>query len=356
MAGGDAVLVRRLLIVVGVAVAAGLLWMLREVALLAFASVVFALLLRSVAGPLGHALRLAPGLALALTVIALVLALSLLGAFFGWRMAAQISEANALLPEAFTLFLAWVRSVPLGSRLMGDMNQIHFAAALPTLMHVPGYALSAVAILADGLLTGIGGVYLAAQPRLYREGLVTLLPPALRPRLDGVMEESGRLLRRWLLAQLIAMISVGFMVGIGLTAIGVPAPGALGLFAGLAEFVPFAGPVVSAVPALLLALLHGPDKAGWTLVLFVAIQQIEGNLLLPLLQRRIVLMPPALTLFALVVFGVIFGPLGVFLATPLTILVIVLVKQLYLPFVGGVAGAGTLDPAQTSNGRAKELS
>lgn len=334
MGSQDAVFLRRTAIVAGVAAAAIAVWRLRDAAMLLFASIVLSLALRSLSQPIARRLRLKPGLALSLTVLALAVALAMLGAFFGWTLQAQISEATALLPQAVGVFEAWVQGFPLGARLLAEFDQLHFDA-IPTLLHVPAYALTGVAILAEAVLAGAGAIYFAAQPQLYRKGFLALWPPAARSRLGGMLDETGALLRKWLLAQAIAMLTVGFLVGFGMWLIGAPAPGALGLFAGLAEVVPFAGPVLSAAPALLLALLHGVGKAGWTLLLFVGVQQFEGNLLLPLLQRRVMLLPPALSLFALAVFGVIFGPLGVFLATPLTIVVIVAVKRLYLPTLKG---------------------
>jgi predicted PurR-regulated permease PerM len=110
----------------------------------------------------------------------------------------------------------------------------------------------------------------------------------------------------------------------------VPSALALGLFAGLAEFVPIVGPIVSAVPALIIALSRSYELALWVLLMFVVLQQIEGNLIQPLIQRRMVSLPPALTLFAVVVFGLLFGAIGVLLATPLTVTGFVLVRQLYI--------------------------
>src|SRR6185437_10851736 len=110
----------------------------------------------------------------------------------------------------------------------------------------------------------------------------------------------------------------------------IPAAAALGLFAAAAEFVPIAGPIASAIPALLLASLHGLDKVGWTLLLFVVVQQFESNLLIPLLHRRIVSLRPLLVLFSLMAFEVLFGFLGILLANPLTIVIKTAVERFYI--------------------------
>ena len=120
------------------------------------------------------------------------------------------------------------------------------------------------------------------------------------------------------------------LTGLGLAWVGLPSALALGLLAGLLAFVPLVGPIVSAIPALLLALADGAATVGWTLAVFVGVQQIEGNVVMPFVQRRMVDLPPALLLFAIVAAGTLLGPLGALLAAPLTVVVFVLVKRLYV--------------------------
>jgi predicted PurR-regulated permease PerM len=126
------------------------------------------------------------------------------------------------------------------------------------------------------------------------------------------------------------MMLVFVLTGLGLWAIGLPAALALALLAGLAEFVPLIGPVVAAIPALLIALAEGWQTALWTLLLYLAIQQVESNLIMPLVQHRVVSLPPAVALFAVVAFGLLFGSLGVLFATPLAVVIFVAVKKLWV--------------------------
>jgi predicted PurR-regulated permease PerM len=123
---------------------------------------------------------------------------------------------------------------------------------------------------------------------------------------------------------------VGVLTTLGLWLLGIPSALALGLLAGVLEFVPFLGPILSAVPAVALALGEGMDTMLWVVGLYVAVQQIEGALITPLVQQHTVDLPPALTIFAIVAFGVLFGPLGILLATPLAVVVFVLVKKLWV--------------------------
>jgi predicted PurR-regulated permease PerM len=222
----------------------------------------------------------------------------------------------------------WVRSTPIGSRVVSAAQQFHISAALPALWRLPLFAWRGVEVLGECVAALVGGIYLAAQPDLYRRGLMRVLPPSARPWTDSLLDETGLRLRQWLFAQFISMVSIGVFVGAGLTMIGIPASLALGLFAGLAEFIPVAGPILGSIPALLIALLHGLDKAEYVLGLFILVQQFEGHVLLPLVQRRFATLPPVVTIFSLIGFAVLFGWTGVLFATPLAVAGSVLLKHL----------------------------
>ncbi|WP_420473766.1 AI-2E family transporter [Noviherbaspirillum sp. ST9] len=134
----------------------------------------------------------------------------------------------------------------------------------------------------------------------------------------------------WLRGKLLSMTVVGAATAIGLTILGVPLALALGLVAGLLDFIPYIGPVLAAIPALLIAFSQGPMLALYVILLFIVLQLLEGYLLLPLIERKTVSMPPALTITMQVLMGLAFGLAGIALATPLTAVVAVLVAMLYV--------------------------
>jgi len=319
---------RRAAIVLAMIVALLAAWRLHELILLLFGSVLIGVLLRRLMVWVKRWTRLPEGAALFVAVAGVLLLLGFFGFFFGWRIQGQIAEAADLIPKGLRIFTDWVRATPVGSRLIGAAKEVHAAAAIPVLTQVPMFAWSAMVILGESLAALVGGIYLAAQPDLYRRGLMRLLPARLRPWTASLLEETGSRLRQWLIAQLVAMASIGVLVGAGLTLIGVPASLALGLFAGLTEFVPVAGPIVGAVPALLIALLHGVNKAEYVLLLFVLVQQFEGHVLLPLVQRRFATLPPVVTVFSLIGAAVLFGWVGALFATPLAVAGSVLLERL----------------------------
>lgn len=172
-------------------------------------------------------------------------------------------------------------------------------------------------------------LYLAASPRTYRDGVAALVPPKHRARATEILNQIGRALQGWILGQLVSMLVVGIMVWLGLTIIGVPLALVLGLLAGLFEFVPLVGPVLAYVPAVIVASSQGFTDVLWVTLLYVVIQQLEGHLVVPLVQRHAIDLPPALTIGAVFVGGAAFGPVGLLVATPLAAVGLVLVDMIY---------------------------
>jgi predicted PurR-regulated permease PerM len=322
--------VRRLLIAVAIVILALLAWHLVDVLLLVFGAVLVAVLLRALAGPIAAWTPLSDGWALATVAFALGTGIAVAAWLFGAEVRAQVGELADRLPEAWRSLEERLGATDLGERLV-DRAQDAAPDAGSVLSGLTGVLYSFVGGLADLLLIAFGGLYLAAQPDLYRRGVLLLFPAdGPRERIAGTLDAAGAALRLWLLGQLVAMVFLFVLTGLGLWAIGVPAALALALLAGLAQFVPLIGPIVAAGPALLIALSEGAQIALWTLLLYVAIQQVESNLITPLVQRQAVSLPPAVTLFAVVAFGLLFGPLGILFATPLAVVAFVAVKKLWV--------------------------
>ncbi len=178
-------------------------------------------------------------------------------------------------------------------------------------------------------------MYIAASPGLYREGILHLIPHRNRDRAEEWLTTLGDTLRQWLVARLMAMVLIGLITGAGLAALGVKGAAALGVLAGLLEFVPFFGPIVSAIPAIGVALVDSPSKALWVLGLYLLIQQLEGNVITPILLKKRLDVPPVMTVVAVAALSLVFGVLGMLIAEPLLAAVLVTTKMLYVTDVVG---------------------
>ena len=322
------IFIERLVIAVIVIGIALLLWNLRNLFMLVFGAVLVSVILNIVAKPIRERLKAPDWLALLGAVLIVVGVIVAAFWTFGAQVTRQAHALREMIPAAWSALEARLDVWGLGDALRDWTATLGGGGGVVS--NLGNIAVIVGNGIADTLLVIVGGIYLAAQPELYRVGALKLVPERGRALAAQALAASGRALHLWLVGRMVSMSVVGFLTWLGLTAIGVPSALALGLLAALLEFVPFLGPILSAVPALLLAFAESPQQAVWTLLLFLAIQQFEGNVLEPLVQQRAVDLPPALLLFALVAGGLVFGVVGVILAAPFTVVVYVMVKRLYV--------------------------
>ena len=184
--------------------------------------------------------------------------------------------------------------------------------------------------IANAFIILFMGIYLASNPEWYRRGLISLIPPAARPETRTLLQQIGHSLRWWLFGRAVGMLIVGIITGLGLWLLDVPLALTLGSIAAVADFVPFIGPIVAAAPAVLVASTGGATKIGYVLALYAVIQVFEGYIPTPMIEQRSVKLPPALTIAAQVVLGVLIGGVGVVFATPLLAVVVLVVLHLYV--------------------------
>jgi predicted PurR-regulated permease PerM len=319
----DWVFVRRVLTVFAIGALALALWVLADLVLVIFAAVLCSIALRTMTAPIVGVTNMPQPLALALVVI-LTLAVGA-GLFlqFGGRLVAQtqylLQEAPAALKTLTAGYNLDALSDSAGGSVVGGI-----ATGLLT------FGTSIVGAAASAVLIVVGGLYLAGAPEPYKRGFVALFPTRWHEIVSSTLEDSSFALSRWLKAQLISMCVVGVATGAGMWLAGVPSPLALGLIAGGLAFIPYIGPILAAVPALLLASTGGWDLTVAALVVTIAVQQLENNLIMPLVVGRVVELPAAVGLFATVAMGLLFGPLGFILGYPLAIFADVAIRRLYV--------------------------
>ncbi|HEX5042491.1 MAG TPA: AI-2E family transporter [Candidatus Polarisedimenticolaceae bacterium] len=318
---------------------ASMLWYGRQVVLLLFAAVLLGVALQGLAAPLSRRARVPYWAALTLVILVLAGALAGLGAIIGPRLQDQVSVLRRELPSALDGMEERLRQYDWGeeaiertedlqqsvSRLEGRTLWRRIAGIFSTLLG----GVVAVAVIV------VVGIYLAAGGPRYVEALVRLFPQHRRGRMTDVFRQVVRFLRWWLLGRFVTMVFVGVVTGVGLALLGVPLALTFGILVGLLDFVPNVGPVLAAAPAVLLALVQRPSLALWVVLLYTAVQAVEAYLLTPMVERRTVSLEPALIVAAQLFAAVFLGALGVLLASPITAVVLVLVRMLYLEDVLG---------------------
>ena len=309
-----------LLLAVGLVLALILAWMGRIILLLIFAAMVVAVLLTAVVDWIKAKLQLRRGLAFALILLTAATVLFLTLWISGPKIIEQFSNLQTDLPQAAHQLVERAKGYGWGRWLLAqwsDYSQLSdsFSNAL---MRIGGIVLSTAGLLTGFIVVAFLGLYLAAEPDVYFSGIRRATPRRHRVTLDACASSAVHFLRSWLLAQMLSMVAVGTLVTVGLLVLGVPLAGTLGIIAALMTFIPNIGPLLSVVPAALLALAISPGKGLLTVLLFALVHFLEGNIITPLLQRKIVRLPPALTLTAQLLLAAIAGPLGVALAAPLT--------------------------------------
>jgi predicted PurR-regulated permease PerM len=296
------------------------LWLLGTTPLVIFSGVLFAIILHGLSSWLSRRTGMRRRWALAVVVTTLVAAAAAAVVLTGPSAARQAEELRKRLPRVVRPLRAKIERHELGRDLLGSNGQQQPGAVAERAGRAFGTALG---LVADALIVFFLGVFLAAEPDLYRRGVLSLVPQRSRGRAREALDAAGETLKWWLLGRAFTMVVIGALTTVGLLVLGAPMAVPMGVLAGLLNFVPYVGPVIAGIPAVALALTEGVRPALHVTALYVFVQSLEGYVLTPLVDRRTVSIPPALGLSAQLVFGVLLGAAGVMLASPLVVCALV---------------------------------
>ena len=324
-------LVSALLRVGAIALLLLLAWYLVDVLLLAFAGVLIAVLLRAPADFLASRTRLSPNLSIAVVFVVLALALGGAGFAMAPEIGRQVDELTQQVPKAASELTGSLQQYGWGRWLLERVQSTGEMAAKPEVVQGAGRVLStSFGAVASLFTVAVVGLWVTLQPRLYVDAGVRLFPLASRPRARSIASECGTVLQRWLIGSFLSMTIVFILSWIGLSLLGIPLALVLALLAGAMVFIPNFGPLLSAIPAVLLALTQSPQTVLWVVLLYVGVQIVDNTITTPIIQRHAVSIPPALMMVTQVAMGVLAGGLGVIVAVPLIALVMVLVRRIYI--------------------------
>ena len=312
----------------GLTLAILFIWFVWEVLLLAFAGVLLATILSAFTEWVQAHTGLRRGSSYAIVVIVLTVIVAAAIWALAPRVIAQAGEISTVLPKAIEHARDTLNQYDWGQYISSTLDRAVERMNLAS--RVGSLASAMIDAVAALVVVVVVGFFVALEPEAYERGALQVFPTSQRGKAAKIFSEIGYTMRWWLLGQLVPMAVLGAGTMIGLWLLGIPLAFTLGLLTAIMLFVPYVGSLLSAIPAVLIALLHGPMKMVWVVALFCAVHALEGYVITPLSQRRAIRLPPALTIIAQLLMWEVAGLLGVALATPLTAAAIVLVKMLYL--------------------------
>lgn len=300
------------------------------VLLLIFAGVLFGIFLNGISSWIADYLPLSYVWANALVVTVLIVLVCLGVYYLGSQIAEQATELQSQLEQSAQNLSEKLRESDWAQQFFNqdsNLSNIFSGKTMQNLMR----GMQQVAWLITGLLViFFVGLYLAFDPALYEEGFLQIVPPRRREFAKEIMRRCRTVLGYWIVGRLVSMSIISLITMIGLWLLDVPLAISLGVLAGLLTFIPNIGPVIAAVPQALLALQVGINTVLYVILFNLALQGVESYLVTPMIQRYEVSLPPALTIFAQLLMGLLVGVIGIVMAAPMTAAIIVLVNILYL--------------------------
>nr|WP_228056340.1 AI-2E family transporter [Microcoleus sp. LEGE 07076] len=314
-----------------------ILWKIRAIVLLFFTAVILAIALNRLVRRLQQS-GARREVAIALTV-GIVLVLSSVFIFLIFtRLSSQFEELTQLIPlgiEQLRSWIDWLQARVPEPAINNIPNLDNLTRQLQTfsqwvISHIYLFLSNSFSLVINFLLITVLTIMLVVNPVPYRRVIISLFPAFYRQRVDEILTECEKSLMGWLAGIALSMTFIGITTTVGLFFLQVQLPFINGFLAFLLALIPYVGAILSAVPPMLLALLDSPGKAGGVLLLYFAIQQIEGNFVTPIIMEKQVSLLPAYTLALLGAFGSLLGFLGLLLALPILIIAQTLVQEVLI--------------------------
>ena len=318
---------QRVLVLILLSALALMLFEIKNILLLLFASILMAVLIRATVEFIKGKAKLGEGVSFALALLLLVGLIAGFFAMFGFQISKQLQDLIEILPkgmeqlsERFDIDLTWNEI----------RNAVGASEASDILKKVSVYGLTTFNIITDLMLMFVAAIFLAADPTAYRDGALLVVPPRARKHLGETMNAVGQALKKWFGGQLLEMGAVFLMSAAAYWLLGLPSALALAAIAGVTNFIPMLGPIIGGLAAVMVAATLGAPTLLWTALAVLIIQQIESHLLMPFVQRYAVSIPPALVIFSIHGFSALFGVAGVILGVPLAVALTVVVQNLWV--------------------------
>ena len=302
-------------------------WMVHNALFIVILAILIAIVIHA---PAQRLVRIGVPFRVALPLMTVVFVGSLVGLLVAMvpHVAAQIRLLAHELPVALEQVQQWFRSQA-GEGPGSDLSENITQQATEFIGRFVPMAFNMIATVLGSFAIIVLATFFAAQPDVYRDLLMKVVPTESRDRWERVYEEAGRNLRQWTLGKALTMLFIGVVTYVGLTLFKIPGALALAAFAALMEFIPNFGPTIAAAPAMIAAFAIAPSTALYVAAFYFLLQQVQNAITVPLVERRAVNIPPAMLLVWQLMLAVGFGLMALFVATPLLAILVVAVRILY---------------------------
>ncbi len=296
--------------------------------LLVLAGTLIAIFFRGLSNFIQRKTKWKEGVCVAISIIGTLLIVAGLFWLIGAKVQAQIAELMETLPKTIDNAKVKLNNSSIGEKIIDKLSSKN---SLDKAQVFAGqFFQSTFGVFGDIYVILFVGIFFTISPQTYTKGILQLIPVKGQKKADQVLDKLGEHLRNWLKGKLFSMFVVFVLTAIGLAIIGMPLWLVLALLAGMISFIPNFGPLLALIPAVLVALMQSPETTALVVGLYILIQFIESNFITPLVQQKLINIPPALLIIAQLLMATLTGGWGLVLATPLTVIVIILVQELYL--------------------------
>ncbi|SHE29796.1 AI-2E family transporter [Flavisolibacter ginsengisoli] len=299
-----------------------------NVLLLILAGTLIAVFFRGFSGLIKRKTKWKTGTSLIISVTISLLFLILIFWLMGSKLATQVTQFNESFPTTIENAKQQLNKTEIGKQVVQKLSSEKTHKKLTSVAQT--FFKTSFGVLGDIYVILFIGLFFTVSPGVYKKGLVKLVPAAGKHTAEDILEKMAGNLEKWLKGKLFAMLVVFVLTATGLLIIGVPMWLVLALIAGILNFIPNFGPLIALIPAVLVALLQGPSTAAWVAGLYIFVQIAESNFITPMVQQKLINIPPALIIIAQLMIAPLSGGWGLVVATPLMILIIVLVQELYI--------------------------
>lgn len=309
-------------------------WYTIDVLLLTFAAILLAIFLRTLNNLIQRVVHLPDGLSVSLVIGIIITIFTLMTILMTPLISEQIQNLSNDIPNAWNKFKQTLSSTLNLDSISSLYQKMNVQNLLPQgknlLIQATNLFSTTFGLIGSVIVVIVMGIFFAYDPNTYKEGLISLIPSNKQKKAENVIDSIADILQSWIIGKMFSMFIVGILTTLGLWFLSVPMALTLGLLAAILTFIPNIGPIISAIPAILVAFTQSPISGIYVIALYIAIQTIESYIITPLIQGKIIALPPVLVIFSQLIMGLLTGFLGLSLATPLLAVVSVIVKKVYI--------------------------